>query len=578
MSLLEVIKDMVPYELQRDPQVLHLDLNEYDFDHHPSVYDALRNAVTLHNISKYSCSKTEIHHSLVKKIADYVNLPSNYLILVNGCDSAIKLVMDCYKKTTVYIHEPTYRQYERMSKISGFNIVHVDEKNLMNFKPSEEIVFICSPGQPTGHLVDNIEQYLVAHPKTLFVVDETYMDYLMLVGKSQSVTPLCSKYHNLIVLKSMSKAFGLAGMRIGVIVSHSDNIEAFEKVYNSKDVHILSKIVADQVFTHLSWYEDKARLMYDIQRRIVTFLRTNGEYVEETPCNFILLKNRALHEYLDQHKIMIRPIGQDFSRLTVPSQTNSLKLLNILAKYYLFAKLDVRCICLKERDDRYQYACNEFARNHINNVNYHRPQRDPRGGEMGCWESHKYCMKHSQKNLVCIFEDDFKFVSEPDWMSVYQFLDKPDIMWDTLHIGSILISMEESVNDAIWKVKCNATHAYITRKTMCDAPDFDPELHQGGIDDYYRRFSRQYSLIEPKCIQKAGLPTDTQWYPINTFQYIFQHPKLFEMLQIKTNNIASYCSFLPTWIQPWINPIACSLMLNAFVYNGIRKIRQFIHF
>ena len=323
----------------------------------------------------------------------------------------------------------------------------------------------------------------------------------------------------------------------------------------------------------LDWYKKQAQLMYTLQERIVNFLRVNGEYVKPTPCNFIIIKNRILHNFLEKHKIVIRSIGSEESRITIPSVENTKILINILSKYYLLRHVDIWCICLEERNDRYICAKTEFERMNIDDVQWHRPKRDIRGGEIGCWESHKYCMHHSQKELTLIFEDDVKFTNEIDWTNIHQFVFYCPVKWDTFHIGCHLISLENRVNDQIWKVKCNGGHAYIIKKEIGASPDYDPYKNQGGVDDYYRRYLRQYALIDTLCLQREGLQTDNVWFPGNPLQNIFQNPNWYEFLQKSSNFIAKSLRFLPQWAQPIFNPIPCSLMINAFVYNILRKIQ-----
>ena len=368
----------------------------------------------------------------------------------------------------------------------------------------------------------------------------------------------------------MSKAFGLAGMRIGYIISHPSNIKMFSKAFNGKEVTNLAKQAALTVLRNIDWYANNASKMFTLQNKIVKLMIDNNDDVQTTPCNFIIVKNDALYEHLLNHNIIIRKLPGGSYRMTIPSEKNTDILIECLMKFYVLSKMDVWCICLQDRDDKYQYVSQHLKENGFHNINWYRPERDPRGCEYGCWESHKYCLQHSTKKYSLIFEDDVKFTCQINWKLLYDFMNS-NCDWETFFLGSTLMGLEKQFTDKIWKVVCNQAHAYIANNNICHKDDFDPEIHHYGVDDYYRLNTKQYALIDPVCIQKAGFVTDNKWYNINTFQNFFQHPYLYEFLQTSGNTIAKYISFLPTHIQKFINPIPCLLTINIGLQNILMR-------
>lgn len=337
------------YSIKKNPNELHLDLNEFDFEHNPSMFEYLKNQINNVNVTKY-CSSDGIlssndDHSdvnLIDKLAEYVGVEKTRIMLTNGCDAAIKLVIESCKFNNVYIHGPTYRQYERMSLLNNKNVINISENQFMNFTPNNDIVFICSPNQPSGILYhDKLLSIVSKYPQTLFVIDETYIDYLVLIGKIKSFACCADKYENVVVLRSMSKAFGLAGMRIGYIISTRSNIDTFKKIFIHKDVTNLAKYAALSVINNINHYVDSAHMMFDLQHRIVKLLNNHTENVHETVCNFIVYNNAQLYEFLLQHNIITKVLPSGGYRMTIPSKKNTEILIECIENFYLLAEKNI---------------------------------------------------------------------------------------------------------------------------------------------------------------------------------------------------------------------------------------------
>lgn len=554
---------------------MHLDLNEFDFMHHTDVVSCLNMGETF--ISKYDSEDT-VHFELIELLSTYVDAPTENIMLLNGCDAGIKLIIDSCRFNRVCIHTPAYRQYERMSTLRGKEMLFCSEDTLMSFTPEQDLVFICSPSQPAGRLHHSkVMEYVEKYPDSLFVVDESYLDYVTMAGEENihSLSRYTTTHHNLIVLKSLSKAFGLAGMRIGYLVSHSQNVHEFEKAFNHKDVLAISKLVALKAMHNIDWYKQCTADMIRNREILVDLMHANHEHVTNTKCNFILLRNAELYDFLLKHGIVIRRVVGDMFRMTVPGDHNLKQVVQILNKFFVLRDVDVWCICLKERDEKYQLAAAEFQTQQIlDRVNWHRPERDPRGGEYGCWESHRHCMKSSKKAYSLIFEDDVKFTRDIDWNVLREAMYHRDA-WDTFYLGCTITAMHQEITPEVWLMSCNQAHAYVIRNNLAKTPDFAPTEHQGGVDDYYRRYTRQYGLIRPVCIQRGGVPSDNEWFDVHLFQPVFQHARFYEFFQKAGNTIARCCAWLPTKIQPWINPVAALLFVNIGLQNGVTAFRKF---
>ena len=220
--------------------------------------------------------------------------------------------------------------------------------------------------------------------------------------------------------------------------------------------------------------------------------------------------------------------------------------------------IQVWCISLEERNDRYRYVCNEFKKVGLyDRVNFYRPPRNPRSGREGCLISHLVCMKeayaHNKHELI--FEDDVKFTN--NWGTCIEeiklFLEK-DTSWDIFRFGCVLSYFEHKSahSEKIWKSKSYNTHAILyNTKIIKYILEKGLERTTFHLDDYLHDNTEinDYSLIEPICYQKAGLSSDNKWFSRKFLQTLMENKYIFEILQYINNKQVWMMRFLPTKIQ-----------------------------
>lgn len=178
--------------------------------------------------------------TLIHQIARVKNLSPESIIIGNGSDELIDLSLRVFCEPNldkVMILTPTYGMYEVCAAIHGTPLIKIpltedfqipvnDVKPYFSDK-NLKIIFICSPNNPTGNLmgIDDIE-YLLLNFDGIVVLDEAYIDFC----DQPSFAEKISTYPNLIVLQTMSKAWGLAGLRIGIGIMHPEVITYFRKI------------------------------------------------------------------------------------------------------------------------------------------------------------------------------------------------------------------------------------------------------------------------------------------------------------------------------------------------------------
>ena len=267
------LKKFSGYYLYKKHGMHHLNYNEFNHDHiHVSKFES--NVVS--EYSHNSLAQDELLHLLSK----YNNISKNNIIITNGGDNAIRLITDSYltNMNDAFIFTPTYGHYDKLCNLRSANIHNIQmgvrpivckEELFVPYhdiliKSSYEfpaIVFICHPNNPTGALWTKPEltAVLEKYPEVIFVVDETYIDYSLLVDHHDHSHMSLIIYNNLFIVRSFSKAFGLAGVRLGYIISHSDNIEQMNCVFNHKDVTEAAKTWGVRVLKNLSYYANIAK-------------------------------------------------------------------------------------------------------------------------------------------------------------------------------------------------------------------------------------------------------------------------------------------------------------------------------
>ena len=230
------------FNINKD-NIIKLGSNENPLGVSKKAVDAVK--VNVNTIYQYPESNLE---DLKEKIADYVGVKASNIIV--GGDGADE-ILDILGKTLIepgdefIVHIPTYTYYEFTLKIYGgvpvyakwdVNENKLDLKSVLDaISPKTKIIFLCTPNNPTGGLIDKDDIKKVLENKDiLVVVDEAYFEF-----SEVDNVDLLSDYDNLLILRTFSKVFGLAGMRIGYAISNPQLIDYMHRV---KPVFSLTKL------------------------------------------------------------------------------------------------------------------------------------------------------------------------------------------------------------------------------------------------------------------------------------------------------------------------------------------------
>ena len=318
----------IPGEQPGDDQLAKLNTNENPYPPSPRVLAALRNA-TNQSLRLYPEPLSDCLRNIAAEV--YGVGPQN-ILAGNGSDEILSMVLRCFvgRGDRVAFPVPTYSLYETLVKIQDGNQVGVPYPADFAIPPelhsaNAAVTFLCNPNSPSGTLValTAIEK-LARAVAGVIVVDEAYIDFAE--DPRSSAISLIKNIPNLIVLRTFSKSFSLAGLRIGLAFAPAELIGGMMKVKDSYNLNRLSLIAATAALQDLPWMQGNVRLIQQTRRQLVDGLSKRGFYVYPSDANFVMAQKKgqeqkALYQALRERKIFVRyfdtPELRDSLRITV---------------------------------------------------------------------------------------------------------------------------------------------------------------------------------------------------------------------------------------------------------------------
>ena len=296
-----------------------------------------------------------LQHQIKSQLAEIKNCEENQIFLGNGSDEAIDLLMRmtcATDKHNIIICPPTYGMYEVSASINNITIQRVNlsaEYQLdvpaiqAAINEHTRLVFICSPNNPTGNKINRQDIYTLLNSYTtgFVIIDEAYIDF----SDEPSFIHELAKYPQLIVLQTLSKAYGLASLRLGMAYANPIIISLLNKIkppYNigGATQQIVSKALEDKQFIK----EAIALIQSEKKRLIAEFENIpQVQHIQPSQANFLLVKlqdAQALFEYLIREKVITRnrsnvPLCEDTIRITIGLAAENTILVEKIKSFYL---------------------------------------------------------------------------------------------------------------------------------------------------------------------------------------------------------------------------------------------------
>ncbi|MBO6621674.1 MAG: histidinol-phosphate transaminase [Balneola sp.] len=311
----ENIRDLKPYRSARDDfdSGILLDANENSFGS-PIESDL--------ELNRYPMPYQEKLRSV---IADYRKVDTANVFVGVGSDEAIDLLFRIFcspGKDKVITNPPTYGMYKVSANINNIKVDEVlltpdfqlqTERILNRVTDFTKLIFVCSPNNPTANDMDRKDIiHLLENFDGLVVVDEAYIDFSEQSGFAEEV----KNYPNLVVLQTLSKAFGLAGIRLGIAIANPEVINYMMKVKAPYNVNKLTSQAALNGFENLGSVQKNIKSINSEKNRIVAELENLAQVEKVFPsdANFLLFRvDDALNVYkkLADSGVIVRYRGNE---------------------------------------------------------------------------------------------------------------------------------------------------------------------------------------------------------------------------------------------------------------------------
>lgn len=336
------IRDLVAYSSARSeyaaPDVIYLDANENSFGSALEV--------------PYNRYPDPLQLKLKESISAIKGIKKECQFLGNGSDEPIDLLIRSFcnpGKDNIVIFPPTYGMYEVSAKINDVAIKEVLLSNNFQIDLNKtfsiideytKLIFICSPNNPSGNIIDPASiKAILENFKGLVILDEAYIDF----AKVNSLLDQIGEYPNLVILQTFSKAWGMAGLRLGMAFASPDIINVLNKVKAPYNINIVTQQLALNALSSEAFVTNcvekiiKERMRLDAVFASLPFV----DNVFASDANFILIRVQdaaGLYNYLKQRSIIVRNRSnmsrcENCLRITVGTEEENNLLITTLKQY-----------------------------------------------------------------------------------------------------------------------------------------------------------------------------------------------------------------------------------------------------
>ena len=319
------------FKKENDKKLIYLDANESPFDN---------------GINRYPDNK---HDELKKVVSGIKNVNINQVVFGNGTDEILDLIVRVFcnpSEDKIITLPPTYGMYDVIAKTNGVENIEIPLKSDFSIDKNEilklsskktKILFLCSPNNPTGNSFDtNNLTDLIKSFKGIVVVDEAYIDF----SSKQSLISLIEDNNNLIITQTMSKAYGMAGIRLGMGFSNEKIINYLNKIKPPYNINVLTERKALEELNKIDEIEKNISIVLD-QRNLLVSCLEKLDFVEKiykSDANFLLVKvdNADLrYNQLLENGIVVRnrsnqPLCQNCLRITIGTKNENTSLIKTL--------------------------------------------------------------------------------------------------------------------------------------------------------------------------------------------------------------------------------------------------------
>ena len=327
---------------------LRLDFNENTVGCSPRVLARLHQ-MTAENLARYP-----EREPVEQKVAEFLGVSPPELLLTNGVDEAIHLLCQTYLEPgdEALIVVPTYSMYRIYMMAAGAQVITVPAGNDFQFSsdvlctritPRTRLIAIANPNNPTGSITrcEDLLQIADSAPDAALLVDEAYFEFY-----GQTLLPKCTKLPNLFVARTFSKAYGMAGLRVGALVGNSAQMQVVRHVSSPYNVNAAALVCLPEAIADQTFIREYVREIIASRASLESALEANGIQFWPSHANFVLARvapdrngATAFVKHMHQRGILVRDRSSDQGcegcvRFTLGPRAHTKRLLTALQEVF----------------------------------------------------------------------------------------------------------------------------------------------------------------------------------------------------------------------------------------------------
>lgn len=358
------LRNLKPYKLashkiwsvspEERPEILKLDWNEASVPPSPKVMERIQKILS--EPCFFNLYPTTYNEELHNLLSDYVKLPKENIQYFGSSDALHEYICKVFISVgdPVMILGPSYDNFRLTCQANGadvfFSYYNDDftfdtirfEAEINKIEPA--VVYICNPNNPTGNVHQQlyIEHLLNEFPDTLFLIDEAYYEFSGITCKD-----LVTKYDNILISRTMSKAFALANFRVGYLIASKDNVQFVNRIRNPKNLTTFAQEAACGALSDVQYMWNYVAEVHEAMKDFAGDMLKHAYHFKTLTSygNFMMLrfpdydKKKGLLDYLAENNIFARDTTQadcvkNCFRITIGTREQMKRVARVIDCYY----------------------------------------------------------------------------------------------------------------------------------------------------------------------------------------------------------------------------------------------------
>jgi len=341
-------KELIPYipgEQPKDGKYIKLNTNENPYPPSPKAINSIKSA-NFDNLRLYPDPEST---NLRKEYAQLLGLQSDNIFVGNGSDEVLATAFQAFYmgKTNILMPNITYSFYPVYCSLYNIKAKEIPLKedytiDINDYLVPNNGIVIANPNAPTSIALtkDEIETIVKYNPNNVVLIDEAYIDF-----GGESVVYLVNKYNNLLVVKTLSKSYSLAGIRVGFAIGNKELIAGMNRVknsFNSYPIDILAQIGAIEAIQDTEYFNITRNMIIATRETVAEKLKELGFTVLNSKTNFLFITHKEknaedIFKFLKENKILVRyfkkPRLDNGLRVTIGTDKEMNKFIEIMNKF-----------------------------------------------------------------------------------------------------------------------------------------------------------------------------------------------------------------------------------------------------